>query len=143
MANDAVSVAGRFWLGVVLPHLTIAAVTLVFIVLGGGGLEWSPLLVFLLSLVAFPMGSVVGCWILFVRWKRKLLLVAAGSLVPALTAFALAWYMTSPRRDADASGAVLAPVLHALRHAGEHPLAFVGAWLAALVILNLSARSRA
>lgn len=140
--ENTVPVAARFWLGVVLPQVTVAVLLLVFIVLGGGGLEWSPFLVFLLSLVAFPIGSVVGCWVLFVRWKRKRSLVAAGSIIPALTAYVLAWNMTSPRRGSDVSGTMLLPVSHALGYAGEHPWVFVGAWLGALTILILAARSR-
>lgn len=142
ISGTAVSIATRFWLGVALPHALAVALLLMFIVIGGKGLEWSPFVAFLLALVAMPIAMLVACWVLFVRWRGTVSLATAGLVVPCGMTFLIAWTMMTAGQGSSSGGKAVEPLFRVLALAGHYPWMFAVLWLAALVALILAARSR-
>ena len=142
IAATPVPVSTRFWLGVALPHAMAFVLLLMFIVIGGKGLEWSPFVAFLLALVAMPIAILIACWVLFVRWRGTLSLAAAGLIVPFGMTFLIAWTMMTAGQHSSSGGKAVEPLFRVLALAGHYPWTFAVLWLAALVALILAARSR-
>lgn len=137
-----VPVSTRFWLGVALPHVMAIVLLLIFILIGGKGLEWSPFVAFLLALVAMPIAILVACWVLFVRWRGTVSLATAGLFVPFGMVLLVAWNMMAAGHGSSGGGKAVEPLFRVLALAGHYPWTFAVLWLAALVALVLAARYR-
>jgi hypothetical protein len=82
--------ATRFWLGVALPTLVLSFVILFLVFVTGQGKGAAPAGVLVLSLFILPATMLVNCWVMFVKWQDRGLLLAAGLEVPLCVGFALA-----------------------------------------------------
>lgn len=83
---DSMPVFWRFWLGSVIPSLVLAMLVGLLLATGNGKRE-APLMVFFTSLFAVPAIILLDCWVLFVNWQKRSLLIAAGAAIPAIYLF--------------------------------------------------------
>ena len=84
------SFAVKFWLGVALPMLLFALFILFIVFAIRLGQGFAPAGVFVLSVYALPVMTLVNCWVLFVNWRSRGLLFAAGLAVPFCVGCAMA-----------------------------------------------------
>lgn len=131
-----VSISERFWLGPVLSALAMGAVVCMVIVTGAGTRE-APMIVFFASLVAVPVVALLNCWVLFVRWQRRALLVLSASVLPAIFAIGCGLLVHGSGRWQEFGMLLLAPFL-AVPMRGLGTLAVL--WTLAMVALLLTAR---
>lgn len=136
-----VSVATRFWLGVALPTVLLAA-WILLVVLTGGGREWAPVVALIGAFVALPLSMLLNCWVLFVDWRGHARLAFAGLIIPAVVAAAIAAFVHGSGDVHRAGGMLLVPALALGRIAGHHPLVAFVAWGLALGALIIAARAR-
>jgi hypothetical protein len=85
-----IPVAARFWLGVALPTLIFVFFILFIVFAARVGQGFAPVVVLLLSAYALPVILLVNCWVLFVDWSSRKLLIAAGLAVPLCVGVAMA-----------------------------------------------------
>ena len=84
------SVAARFWLGVALPTLIFVFFILFLVFATRLGQGFGPAGVLVLSVFALPVMVLVNCWVLFVNWRSRGLLFAAGLTLPICVGFTMA-----------------------------------------------------
>lgn len=136
-----ISVATRFWLGVALPAVLLAA-WILLVVLTGHGREWAPVVALFGGFVALPLVLLGGCWVLFVRWRSPARLALAGLILPALVGGAVAAFVHGSGAVHRTAAMLLAPFLALGGIAGHYPLASFVAWGLALGVVIFVAHRR-
>jgi hypothetical protein len=136
-----ITVATRFWLGVALPAVLLAA-WILLVVLTGHGREWAPAVALFGAFVALPLVLLGGCWVLFVRWRSPARLAFAGLVLPAIVGGAVAAFVHGAGAVHRAGAMLLAPFLALGGIAGHYPLASFVAWGLALGLVIVAARGR-
>jgi hypothetical protein len=85
-----IAFAAKLWLGVALPMLLFVLFILFIVFAIRVGQGFAPAGVFVLSVYAFPVMTLVNCWIFFVDWRSRVRLFAAGLAVPLCVGFIMA-----------------------------------------------------
>jgi len=137
--STTTSIATRFWLGMALPTLGLAAFTVLLALIGGKGKEFAPILLLLMALVTLPLTMLANGWTLFVDWRRGRL-VAGAFVLPAIVAVLMAIFLQGPHYDRGLPAAILAPCLTLLETASKHPVVAFVAWVLSVAALILLAR---
>ena len=137
--STPISIAARFWLGMALPTICLAAFTVLLALIGGEGKEFAPILLLLIAIVALPLAMLANGWALFVGWRRGRL-VAVAFVLPAIVAGAMAMFLQGPHYDRGLPAAILAPCLTLLEFVSKHPVAAFTAWALSVGALILLAR---
>jgi hypothetical protein len=81
------SFAAKFWFGVALPMLLFALFILLIVFAIRLGQGFGPAGVLVLSVYAFPVMTLVNCWVFFVDWRSRSHLFAAGLAIPLCVGF--------------------------------------------------------
>lgn len=82
-----VSLASKFWLGIAFPLLLFVLFILFIVFAIRLGQGFAPAFVFVLSVYAVPVMLLVNCWVLFVDWRSRGRLFAAGLAMPLCVGF--------------------------------------------------------
>ncbi|MCC7486943.1 MAG: hypothetical protein IT529_18385 [Burkholderiales bacterium] len=139
--NRRSGIAARFWLGMFLPALLLAVMTIFIALVGGKGRGFAGIFVLIAAFVAVPGTMLANGWLLFVNWP-PVRLVLAGIALPLVIAAVMAIWVRSPDGPARQGDAMMAPIVLLLKGAGAYPLASFLLWALAIAGLILAARRR-
>ncbi len=136
------SVAMRFWGGLILSTALMIGMILLFTLATGQGREWEPLAAFMISFVAVPLVMLVNCWVLFVSWRSKTLLVLASQVVPLFLVTAILLSVHGYGRLHDVGVILLAPFFSLGQGIGLFPLLAFCLWLTVMAAVLYLAHRR-
>jgi len=82
--NVTISNSAKVWFGILLPVLLFIANQAALLGATSGGGSWDGMALGLGSLVLIPGLPVLNCWVIPIRWIRRLSVFLAGMILPTL-----------------------------------------------------------
>ena len=130
------------WWGPILSALVSAAAVVFFTVTTGQGREWAPMTAVLISVVALPLTTLLSSWVLFVRWKSRLLPFGGSFAVQSVLVIAVMLYVHGYGKVHRAGELMLAPFFLLGSFIGAHVVLASMVWCLLMVGIVIAARTK-
>jgi hypothetical protein len=136
------TVAVRFWQGLVASTLILAVAIWFLTVVMGAGREFAPLVAIILTFSTLPVIMLINGWVLFVTWRSRLHLFLGSLVIPSVMLMTIMLFLEGAGDLKKFGTVLLAPLFGIMELVVPYPILALTLWVLAMALIYLAAHAK-